>query len=96
MFSPLFSMSKVDAVLTSDASGSWGCGTYSGSQWFQLQWVQDIKEAHITLKELVPIVVAAALWGPLWAHQHILAHCDNAAVVAIINHNDSKFLRLCT
>jgi len=90
MFSPSFSMSKVDAVLTSDASGSWGCGAYSGSQWFQLQWVQDIKEAHITLKELVPIVIAAALWGPLWAHQHILAQCDNAAVVAIINHNDSK------
>jgi len=25
-------------TLVSDASGSWGCGAYWGSQWFQLQW----------------------------------------------------------
>lgn len=43
------------------------------------------QEAYITLKELVPTAVVAALWGPHWVH--------HAAVVAIINHNDSKNFR---
>ncbi len=33
----------------------------------------------------MPIVVAAAVWGPAWRGQMVLARCDNAAVVAIIN-----------
>ena len=27
-----------DFVVYSDASGSWGCGAYSASYWFQLEW----------------------------------------------------------
>ena len=27
--------------VTSDASGSWGCGCWSGSSWFQLEWLRD-------------------------------------------------------
>ena len=27
-----------DILLTSDASGSWGCGVYTGGEWFMLPW----------------------------------------------------------
>ena len=54
-------------VLTSDASGSWGCGAFTSTgQWFQLALPDSWQEVHITMKELLPIVLAAATWGPLW------------------------------
>ena len=43
------------------ASGSWGCGAYAGPHWFMLKWAGPISECHITVKEMVPIVIAAAL-----------------------------------
>ena len=32
------SSSHTSVEVTSDASGSWGCGAFSGSRWFKLQW----------------------------------------------------------
>jgi hypothetical protein len=34
---------------------------------------------HITVKELVPIVMAAAIWGADWQGRTIMARCDNTA-----------------
>ena len=48
-----------DITITSDASGNWGCGAYVDKQWFMLPWMGPIKDLHITVKELAPIVVAA-------------------------------------
>ena len=80
-----------EAVITSDASGNWGCGAFSSqSCWFQLQWPQQWAKVHITVKELQPIVVACAVWGKNWRGQTIKCICDNAAVVAIINSGRSK------
>ena len=54
------------AWTTSDASGSWWCGAFSGQSWFQLKWVEQVQGHSITVKELIPIVIAAAVWGPIW------------------------------
>ena len=43
------------------------------------------KTVDILAKELLPIVNAAAIWGKAWGGCTVLCHCDNAAVVAIIN-----------
>ena len=52
------------ATLTSDASGLWGCGAFTDdSRWFQIQWLNEWCSVHITMKELLPIVVACAVWG---------------------------------
>ena len=52
-------------VLISDASGSWGCGAFACTgQWFQLKLPESWHDVHITVKELLPIVLAAAVWGP--------------------------------
>ena len=73
--------------VVSDASGSWGCGAVFRGQWFQLEWkgLGSTQGYGIMAKELFPIVVAAAVWGPEWAGKTVRARCDNLAVVAMVN-----------
>ena len=37
------------------------------------------------MKELLPIVIAAAIWGKTWGGNTVRAQCDNMAVVSIVN-----------
>ena len=82
----------VDAWLTSDASGSWGCGAYFYRKWFNISWevCQSWTEVHIAAKELLPIVISCALWGQQMKSFHIRCRCDNAAVVTMINKHTSR------
>ena len=58
----------------SDASGSFGCGAFSRPHgWFQLQWPPAWLSVNIATKEFVPVVMAAALWGRLWAGLHVFS-----------------------
>ena len=77
--------------LYSDASGSFGCEAYSPelSLWFKLPWPQSWVAVGITAKELVPIVVAAAIWGPHWSGCHVCFRCDNDAVVTVIQNRSA-------
>jgi len=88
----MIAINKADpqVTLTSDASGSWGCGAYSGPEWFQLKWAGPLATAPITVKEMVPIVIAAALWGSKWKGKTVGALCHNSAIVAIINQGSSR------
>ena len=55
------------AIRTSDASGNSGCGALLASgRWFQCQWEGQWEGVHITAKELLPIVIACAVWGKDW------------------------------
>ena len=47
-------------------SGSWGCGTFWDSQWLQLEWTTQMCTLNIAVMELLPILLAAAVWGPKW------------------------------
>ena len=73
-----------------DASGNWGCGAIWGKRWIQYPWQSTWLQKSIAVKELLPIVLACALWGPLWAHKHVEVQCDNAAVVDILRAKTSK------
>ena len=73
------------ATLTWDASRAGGVG-----RWFMLPWSGPITECHITVKELVPIVLATALWGKERQDQLVQVWCDNSAVVNIVNHGSSR------
>ena len=85
---------RPQVVMTSDASGSWGCGAYlSSGEWFQLELSSSWDGIHITMKELFPIVIGAAVWGSQWKGVSVLCRCDNAAVVAIVNSGTSKVER---
>ena len=65
-----------DIILTSDASGSWGCGPYYGIHWLQYAWSPLTRDYNITTKELLPIVLAAAVWGKEWEHKSVLCRCE--------------------
>jgi len=80
--------------LTSDASGSWGCGAWSGTCWFQIEWDAQSINCQITTKELAPILVAAIIWGHQWKGQAVTAYCDNEAVMCTLNSRYSKDLYL--
>ena len=45
---------------------------------------------HIVLKELLPIVLAGLLWGKEWSGMMVQCHCDNMAVVEVVNSGYSR------
>ncbi len=57
----------------------------------QLSMEQRVEflRSGITTKELLPVVVAVALWGRLWCHKHVCVMSDNTGAVAIVTHKDS-------
>ena len=81
----------INLTVTSDASGRWGCGAFSEKEaWFQLPWSGAWEAVHITVKELLPVVVACAVWGRAAKGGRIQCRTDNAAVVSIVNSGRSK------
>jgi len=79
-----------EETITSDASGSWGCGSCWGPEWFQLKWDKNSSTDNIATKELIPSVVPAAIWGRKWKGKSVQARSDNQAVVATINNQTSR------
>lgn len=76
--------------LYSDASGSWGCGAVWGRLWFQLQWDASSHHLSIAEKELIPIILAFAVWGAGWQDHQVICHCDNQVVVACLQSRSSR------
>ena len=70
------------ATVTLDVFGRWGCAAQTGSN--------QMEGVHITIKDLLLIVVAGAIWGRQWSGLRIQSLCDNAAVVAIIKSGSNK------
>ena len=70
--------------LWSDASRSWGCCAFWNVVSLQIAWGNSpsFGVATIAAKELLPIVVAVAAWGPQWRGRVVNCHCDNQAMVA--------------
>ena len=80
-----------DTIVTSDASG-WGCGGYWEQYWFQLAWssTKIQQTVNIATKEMIPIVLACAMWGRQWQGLVVQFRCDNQAVVAVLRSRTSK------
>ena len=75
-----------EVEIWSDASRSWGCGAVWDSQWLQVKWSDwpSFATATIVAKELLPTMVAAAIWGQAWGGSTVMCHCDNQGVVAAV------------
>ncbi|MBF2755157.1 MAG: hypothetical protein ISN29_07865 [Gammaproteobacteria bacterium AqS3] len=82
----------VGPSIFSDASGSWGAGAFISLDhaWFQLKWPKLWSSNNIAAKELVPIVMAIALWGHRCAHSRISLYSDNLAVVQCLESGSAK------
>lgn len=47
-------------------------------------------DKSIVTKEVLPILLAVAMWGLFWLGNRVLVHCDNMAVMNIMSSNTSK------
>ena len=80
----------------SDASGSYGCGAFfANGSWFSTRWPGSWSTVDISVKELVPLVLAAAMWGSQWRGQQVLFRVDNMAVVKVVQKLNADKLLLC-
>lgn len=84
-----FSLQPVFSLF-SDTSGSLGCGAFWGSQWFHLQQLAHFQPLSIAVKELVPVIIAAVLFGSQWRGYLIQFSMDNMNVVHVLNSTYSK------
>lgn len=55
-----------------------------------IQFFDGYGSDSITLKELLPIVFAFAVWGHCWRNSSVTVLCDNQGAVAVINSGYSK------
>ena len=58
--------------------------------WVKLQWPEAVRDLTITVKELLPILIASALWGHQWVKHRVQCQCDNEAVVAVMKSITSR------
>ena len=72
------------------AHGPWGCGAFCDNLWLQLQWPASMTQCHISIKEMIPVVISAALWGRQRSGQSVHFQSDNTSVVALINSGTSR------
>ena len=55
-----------DIQVYTDASGNWGCGVFLDPKWFHLEWSSRLRPLSIPVKEMCPMVLAAATFGQEW------------------------------
>jgi hypothetical protein len=70
------------------SAGSPNCHTKAGRT--DLVVSHPKGEDNITLKELLPVVLACATWGREWRNSTVVVHCDNAGAVAAVNSGYSR------
>ncbi len=75
--------------LYSDASGV-GCGGTYGLYWVQASWPKQWEKFNIAILEIYPILLLVEMFGPRMARSEILFHCDNMAIIHILNKQTSK------
>ena len=83
-------LEEVTLHLWTDAAGGSGCGAVCDGQWFQHLWHSAPPGKAIAVLELVPIAMACMVWGPLWRGSQVVVHCDNQAIVCVVNSGYSR------
>ena len=73
----------------SDASG-FAAGAFMSTTWFCVKFPPKWLSYHITIKEFYPIVISTFIFGHKLRNHSIVYHCDNQAVVSIINKQSSR------
>ena len=71
-----------------------GFAAVYGNKWLQGRFPPSWQLFHITIKGLLPIVLAIQTWGSLLCNKRLLFLCDNMNVVTTINKQSSKDRRL--
>ena len=79
--------SRIPTPVFTYASGTWGCGATDGEYWFQYQLDESWQSINIVTKELIPIILALALWAQP-------VQCDYSAIVDIVLEKDSIIMHM--
>jgi len=74
-----------DLKVQTDASSTIGYGITYNDEWSYGRWDSALQPYAIHVKELLPIVAAAHLWGSRWTGRRVIFVCDNIAVVHALN-----------
>ena len=77
-------------VLETDAAGEVGIGAICGSRWLYGAWPDWLRDADISVKELVAVVVPLQVWASDLTNQCVIIRSDNSGVVNAINSQSSK------
>ncbi|XP_053391454.1 uncharacterized protein LOC128554230 [Mercenaria mercenaria] len=100
VFHDRFWLSKDDEQLYTDSSGGIGFGIWFKGHWcharWPVAWHSNGLTRDITVLELFPIVTAICIWGEQLRNKKIRFHCDNQAVVHILNTMSSKSSQVMT
>jgi len=86
----MFSCSRPECKIFTDASGHWGCGAVYGNQRMHLAWSSEWSQQDIMPKELFPIVLSCVVWGPLILGSRVKFRCDNISVVESVSKGSSR------
>ena len=90
--------SKGKFHLYTDAAASQGLGIYLDGQWAQAKWGTHFEKEctanNITFLEYFPILVAIHIFQDNLANKKVIFHCDNEAVVEILNSQTSRCPRV--
>lgn len=74
------------------AAGGHFCGDWFYSSW-EADW-PDMQDAHINVKELASVILAANRWAPLWSNKRIIILSDNSTTVSCLNRGTSSNCQL--
>lgn len=100
VFHNRFWVSNVDVELYTDSAAGWGlgCAAYFAGKWafgaWPVSWFEQEIVHDITTLELFPIFVSLHIWGAELRNKKLLFHCDNMAVVQVVNSMTSKSEKL--
>ena len=73
-----------------DGVGRFGCGAIWGRLWVHYPWQVYLQQRGTAMLELLPVILAAMVRECKWTGSLVIVHCDNHAVVTIVNAGYSK------
>ena len=87
-------LQKPNLEVYTDVSGMWECGALLVPMWFHLEWSDRLCPLSIAMKEMFPVVMAAATFGDQWAGKVVQFVVNNIATVEVIKATYSKDLHV--
>ena len=87
--------SSIHLSLETDSAKSCGyAAVFQNKHWFFGTFPQSLNNAHITLLEFIPVVIAIHLWANALSNKCVSLATDNWALVFIINKQTSRDKRI--
>ena len=65
-------------------------GAFYEHHWFQLEWPPRLSSLSIAVKEMLPVIIAAACFGCEWSWKVIEFVVDNEVVVEVLKATYSR------